>query len=260
MNTELKQHIEETLEKGMRFDGRKLDQYRETKIKLDVTKNAEGSATVMIGETQVIVGIKMAVDKPFSDTPEQGMIAVNVELLALSNPDFEPGPPGIQAVELARVVDRGIRESLAIDLKQLCITKGEKAWSVMIDICPINDAGNLFDASALGAIAALQNCRFPEYDGTQIDYKKRTDKKLPLSKQPVSVTVIKIGKHLIVDPTSEEEAVTDARLTVAATEDGKLCAMQKGGIQPLAIEDVMKMIEFGLEKTKELRLKIGGAK
>lgn len=257
MNKETKKHIEETLAKGIRFDGRKPDQYRDVKVTLGVTKNAEGSARVKIGETDLIVGVKLSVETPYPDTPEEGTLAVNVELLPLSNPDFESGPPGIQAVELARVVDRGVRESKTIDVKSLCIEKGLKAWSILIDVCPINDAGNLFDAASIGTIAALYDTRFPKYDGVEIDYKERTDKGLPLRIIPVSVTVYKIGKHLIVDPTNEEEEFGDARLSVCATEDGQICALQKGGNSPLGLDEIERMIDFALSKIKELRPKLG---
>jgi len=171
----------------------------------------------------------------------------------LSNPEFELGPPGIQAIELARVVDRGIRESKALDFRKLCIEPGKKIWMVIIDICPINDAGNLFDASSLAALAALQDAKYPAFDGEKVDYKEKTDKRLELEKTPIAVTVIKIGDKFIVDPDVEEEKVIDARLTVSSMEDGTLCAMQKGGDFPLTIEDIDKMLDIGIEKAKELR-------
>ena len=177
---------------------------------------------------------------------------VNAELTPLSSPEFESGPPGIQSIELARVIDRAIRESKFIDSEKLCIEEGEKVWSVMVDISPVNDAGNLFDAGALGAIAALKSARFPGYDGERVDYKKHTDKKLPLRKTPISVTVHKIGDKLIVDPISDEEKSSDARLTVVHREDGKMCALQKGGTMPLSSDDIAKMIDLGIEKGKEL--------
>jgi exosome complex component RRP42 len=117
----------------------------------------------------------------------------------------------------------------------------------------LNDAGNLFDASSLGAIAALKDLRFPKFDGEKIDYKEKTDKKLELGDTPLSVTVCKIGNKFIVDPISEEEKVIDARLTVATTSKGDLCAMQKGGDAPLSKEDIMQMIKIAKEKTNELR-------
>mgnify|MGYP001616880007 FL=1 len=231
-----------------------MTEYRKPiEIERGLVKTAEGSARVKIGETQVIVGVKMGVGEPYPDTPNEGTIIVGVELLPLSNPEFELGPPGIQAIELARVVDRGIRESKAVDFKKLCIEPGKKVWLLIIDICTLNDAGNLFDASSLAALAALMDTKYPSFDGEKVDYKQKTDKKLELEKMPIAVTVIKIGDKFIVDPDTEEEKVIDGRLTVASIEDGTLCALQKGGDFPLTIEDIGKMLNIGIEKGKELR-------
>ena len=254
MHKELRSHIISLLNAGIRLDGRKLIEYRKPiEVEQGVVKTAEGSARVKIGETDVMVGVKLDVGEPYPDTPDEGTIIVGAELLPLSNPEFELGPPGIQAIELARVVDRGIRESKAIDFKKLCIEKGEKIWMVIIDICPINDAGNLFDAASLAALAALKCTRYPGFDGEKVDYKQKTDKKLQLEKMPIAVTVIKIGDKFIVDPDTEEEMAIDARLTVSSIEDGTLCALQKGGDFPLTIEDIDKMLDIGIEKGKELR-------
>jgi len=254
MYRELRNHIIGLLNANTRLDGRKLTDYRKPiEIEYGIIKTAEGSARVKIGETEVMVGVKLEVGEPYPDTPNEGTIIVGAELLPMSNPDFELGPPGIQAIELARVVDRGIRESKALDFKKLCIEKGEKIWMVIIDICPINDAGNLFDASSLAALAALKDTKYPEFNGEKVDYKKKTDKKLELEKTPIAVTVIKIGGKFIVDPDTEEEKAVDARLTVSSIEDGTLCAMQKGGDFPLTMEDIDKMLDIGIEKAKELR-------
>lgn len=254
MYKELRNHIISLLNVDRRLDGRKLTEYRNPiEVECGVTKTAEGSARVRIGDTEVIVGIKLEVGEPYPDMPDEGSIIVGAELLPLSNPEFELGPPGIQAIELARVVDRGIRESKALNFKKLCIKAGEKVWLVLIDICTINDGGNLLDASSLAALAALQDARFPAFDGEKIDYKEKTDTKLPLEKMPIAVTVIKIGDKFIVDPDTEEERVIDARLTISSTEDGTLCALQKGGDYPLATEDIGRMVEIGIEKANELR-------
>jgi len=162
MNQELKKHVKEGLDKDIRFDRRKALDYRKIILENNTSKNAEGSATVKIGNTEVIVGVKLELGKPYPDKPDEGTIMVGAEFLPMANPDFEPGPPGIAAIEVARVVDRGIRESKTLDFKKLCVKKGEQCWIVIIDICTINDEGNLFDASALAAIAALRNTRFPK--------------------------------------------------------------------------------------------------
>ena len=243
----------ETLNQGLRFDKRKNDEYRKVTVEYGISNSAEGSARVKMGDTEVICGVKLEVGTPYPDTPDQGTIIVGAELIPLASPEFELGPPGIEAIELARVVDRGIRESKTIDFKKLCIKKGEKVWLVLIDIIPINDNGNLFDTAALAALAALKDAKFPAFDGEKVDYKKKTKEKIPLNNEPLGVTVIKIGNNYLIDPTPEEEEVIDGRLTVASIEDGTLCALQKGGDMPLTDKDIESMVELGLEKAKELR-------
>jgi exosome complex component RRP42 len=253
MNNDFKKHLIHALEQNIRPDGRKLDEFREITVQTGISGTAEGSARVKMGDTEVLVGVKLEVGTPFPDRPDEGAIMVNVELLPLSSPEFEAGPPSIDAIELARVIDRGIRESKAVDLKKLCIKKGEKCWVVQIDVCTVNAAGNLFDAAALAAIIALKNTYFPKYENEELDYKHRTDKKLVLEKVPISITVIKIGKNYLVDPLSEEEKNLDSRLSVALTEDNTLCALQKGGSMPLKTEDISEMIDLASKKTIELR-------
>ncbi len=260
MKEENKNYIIKYLKEGRRFDGRKIDEFREVEIEYDISKSAEGSARVKIGGTEVLAGVKMAIESPYPDTPDQGNLMVGAELLPLSNPEFESGPPSIDSIELSRVVDRGIREAKAIDTKKLVIEKGEKVWSIMIDIVPINDEGNLFDAAGLAAIAALKTTKFPEYKDDKIDYKKKTNKNLPLNKVPIPITILKIGEYFIVDPSIEEQKNIDARLTVTTTSDGQLCALQKGGDMPLTSEDIEKMMDLAILKSGNLRKILSGDK
>ena len=202
MINERKQHLLNSLAKGVRYDGRKLTELRKIVIESDISRSAEGSARVKFGGTEIIVGIKTAVEKPFPDTPEDGNLMVNAELRPIANPDFEPGPPGEQAIEIARVIDRTIREAKAIDTKKLCIKPAEEVWSVIIDICPINDEGNLLDVGSVGALVALKSTKFPKREDKKIDYLTRTEESLPLLKEPLAITVFKIGPYFIVDPLS----------------------------------------------------------
>ncbi len=246
-------HVIKLLKSGIRLDGRKLTEYRPITVEYGVAKTAEGSARVKIGDTEVVVGVKMEIGKPYPDVQDAGTIIVGAELIPMSNPEFESGPPGIQAIELARVVDRGIRESKTIDFKKLCIKEGEKVWLLLIDIIPINDAGNLIDASSLAALAALKDSHFPKLDGDKISYEEKTKDKIELRDEPIAITVLKIGDDFIVDPDIDEETIYDARLTVSSQKDGNLCAMQKGGDAPLTQDDIEKMINIALEKAKVLR-------
>ncbi len=239
-----------------RMDGRSLVDYRTPiEIETDISWTAEGSAKVRMGDTVVMAGVKLSIEKTYNDTPDEGGIMINAELLPLSSSEYESGPPGDKAIELARVVDRGLREAKAIDMKKLCIVPGEKAWFVTVDIMTINDAGNLFDASGLAVLAALKVAHFPVVDMKTgiIDYHTRTDKSLPLIKEPLPITIYKIGNSFLVDPTVEEEESYDARLTVASDEKGTISALQKGGEAPITVEDVSKIIDLAMEKAKFLR-------
>ncbi len=253
MNNEFKQYLVNSLEQGVRLDGRALDQYRDVKVEYSISSTAEGSARVKIGDTVVLAGVKMEIATPFPDRPDEGAIMVNAEFLPLSNPNFESGPPGMPAIELARVVDRGIRECNAVDLKKLIIKKGEKCWMIVIDICTLNDDGNLLDASALAAVGALKDARFPKYENEELDYKTKTDREIDLQKVPVAVTVYKFGKSLLMDPTRSEEGHMDARLTVTTTEEGIICALQKGGDSSLKIGEIQEMLNLATAKSALLR-------
>lgn len=251
-----KHTIKELAKQGKRLDGRGLTEYRgPITIETDISWTAEGSAKVQIGKTVVMAGVKLAIEKPYNDTPDQGGIMINAELTPLSSEEYETGPPGIKAIELSRVTDRGIREAKAIDMKKLCITPGEKAWFVIIDIVTINDDGNLFDASGLAVFAALKAARFPVVDEETgaINYKEKTDVPLPLVKEPLPVTVYKVNGQLLVDPSAEEEHAYDARLTVASDSQGVISAMQKGGDGPLTTEEIARIVDLALEKSKFLR-------
>src|SRR3989344_1260782 len=245
-------YITSLLKEAKRIDGRKLDDHREIKIEYNVSKNAEGSARCKLGETEVIAGVKMSIGEPYPDSQDEGVIIVTAELIPLANPEFELGPPNSWATELARVVDRGIRESNMIDFKSLCIKDGEKVWMLFLDIYLINDDGNLIDASVLAALAALKSARFPKIEDDKVVFGEFTNEKLKLSKLPITFTFGTIGDTIMLDPNSKEESVLDSRLSVSVF-DGNIHAMQKGGNKEISIEDVEKIVDIAIKKEKEVR-------
>lgn len=252
MIPETKEHINNGLKTGIRLDGRKLDEFRPITIEKGLIGTAEGSAKVICGDVEIIAGVKMDLGTPYADSADEGVLMVGAELLPLSNPEFESGPPSIDSIEISRVIDRGIRESQTIDVKSLCVEAGEKVWMVNVDICPINYNGNLIDLGSLASLAALQNTLIPEIVDGAADFKNKSSNKLKIQELPIAITVLKIGENLLVDPTDKELEAADARLTVTTLEDGKLCAMQKGG-GPLTIEEINDMIALATTKGSELR-------
>jgi len=246
--------ISTVIAQGKREDGRGLSDFRAIKIRKGIIDKAEGSAEVFLGNTRVIAGVKVDKGEPFSDTPNQAVLTVNAEFTPIASPTFEPGPPDETSVELARVVDRGIRSSEAIDLEKYCITPGKTVYVIFVDLFILNHSGNLIDASALASVAALQNTKLPKY-ALESDKISLLDTREPLELRdlPITVSIGKIGNNLIVDPTADEEEIMDTRLTIATNKDGHICAMQKSGSTGLDLEEIKKAINIAREKATEIR-------
>jgi len=245
-----KDFIYNLLLKGERIDGRIFDQYREISIQRDVIRKAEGSALVKLGSSQVLVGVKMQPGEPFQDTPNKGVIITNAELVPLASPSFEPGPPNEVGIELARLVDRGVRESKAVDLEALCIVPGKQVWIIFIDVHVLDDCGNILDAASLGAIAALMSTKVPA-----ARYGLGEDYILPIRDIPIATTAIEFNDVLMFDPGVDEEAIANTRLTIISTMNGNICGSQKSGTGMLKPEQVYRIIDIACEKAKEIREK-----
>jgi len=260
----MKEYIDRMAKDGLRIDGRGLDDFREVKIETSVAKKAEGSALVHIGGTKVMAGVKMGLAEPYSDSPDEGSLMVSFEESQIASPDWEGGPPRLEAIEVARTVDRGIRESHMVDFKKLCVKKGELVWKVFIDIYPFNYDGNIIDASSLAAIAALLDAKFPKIEGDKVLYDELTKDKLPVTKVPVTTTFVKVGEHIMVDPNLKEEELMDARLSVSTSGKDKINAMQKSASGGFTPDEVKAMIEksFKIRAALEKALKPlqGGSK
>ena len=249
--------IRDYLSGGKRFDGRKTDEFRDIVVETNVSKLAEGSARVKIGKTEVIVGVKMDTTEPYADSPEEGNLMVTAELTPMSSPRFESGPPKFPAIELGRIIDRGVRESKFIKLNELCIKKGEKVWNIFVDIYSINDDGNLLDAAGIGTIVALKQSRIPKYDEEKgVLYGEYTENKIPLMDEiPLSVTIHKVGDSLIVDPTREEEDLSETRVTNAGHQD-TIFSMQKGDKETLTAEEMEQVLELSTKARNDILSKI----
>jgi exosome complex component RRP42 len=253
-----KERIIEYLKQGKRFDSRKPEEYRKIEIKTGISNQAEGSASVKFGDTEVFVGVKMDVGEPYPDSLNAGNLIVSAELGPMASPDYETGPPTIEAIELGRIIDRGIRESGFIDFEGLCIKEGEKVWNVYVDIYAVNNAGNMLDAAALAALTALANAKLPQINEEgKIDKEKERKGSLPLRKEAMAfnMTLHKIDSQIIVDPSREEEEISDYRISIAFCDnDGRprITSLQKGKEDAISSEEMEKILNIVEDKFKSL--------
>jgi exosome complex component RRP42 len=247
--------MNELLAKGKRLDGRGLLDTRELRVFTNVIEKAEGSARVMLGNTEVIAGVKVNLGTPFPDTPDKGLLVVSAEVLPLASPYAEPGPPDENTIELARVTDRGVRESGMIDVGKLVLQEGKWVYAVFVDVSILNVDGNLFDAVSAATVAALLTSKIPKYELKEDGEPRKTEEKisLPIQTIPIAVTMAKIGEYLVVDPTSEEEAVMDARITLVSDDRGNICAGQKGLPGSLSVDQVIFAASTAKHKGEQIR-------
>lgn len=256
----LSKQVKHLIDQGKRIDGRNFHSFRQIRIKTRVIENADGSAYVELGNTVVVAGVKFEIGTPFPDTPDEGILIVEGEVLPLASIEAEPGPPTEDEIELSRVVDRGIRESKMLNLKELAIKPGEKVLKVFVDFNVINDAGNVIDASNLATVSALLTAKCPNLEELKVSnsttIKDVTRVPLPIYDVPVSITFANLFGKLVVDPTTEEEAVMLSRLTITLTKDDRICAIQKGEKGTLSFDQILEALEIAKKVSHQVRKKI----
>ncbi len=244
------EYVSERLKKGIRDEKRGHFDYRKISIKTGTMPNAEGSADVQLGNTRVLVGVKIDIGEPMPDNPGEGTIITSAELLPMASENFEPGPPSPESVEVSRVIDRGIRAAGVVDTKSLGIDE-ETVWNVYLDIYVLNYDGNIFDAGSLGAVAALLTSKMPKYD----DGKVIRDEKMGRLKTngiSTSCTFAKVSGAILLDPNGNEELFAASRLTVS-TDENRIRAMQKGLGGYFTQNELDKAIDVSFEKFGALR-------
>src|SRR5271157_587927 len=244
----------EMLSRGQRADGRALDQHRPLSIEVGLIQKANGSARVRLGNTDVIAGVKIATGTPFPDTPDKGLLVVNAEILPLASPYAEAGPPSEDAIELARVVDRGVRESEMVDMTKLCLIPGKTVVTIFVDVNIMNVDGNLFDATSYAVVSALRTAKMKKYvvENDKVVMKDE-EMPVPVERIPVSVTMARIGDTLVVDPDSEEEGAMDMRITITTDDDENICASQKGEASVISPAQVLQAADTSIKVGREIR-------
>jgi exosome complex component RRP42 len=252
-----KQQMWEAISKGKRLDGRNLDDIRPLEIELDIIRKANGSAKVKLGNSEVIAGVKIETGEPFEGLENKGALIVSAEVLPTASPYIEPGPPDEETVELARVVDRGIRESEMINLDKLVLVPGKIVYTIFVDCSVINADGNLFDATSYAVVLALASSKVPIFemqDGKVVHTGNNQDP--PITTIPISITAIRIGEAVILDPTSEEEACMNARITITTNSNGDFTAIQKGSTGAFTVRQIKKAAETARIKGEEVRARL----
>ncbi|GAB2276482.1 hypothetical protein Dimus_011205 [Dionaea muscipula] len=266
MTVNEKKFIETALLSDLRLDGRGLCDYRRLTIKFG---GEDGSCEVQLGSTHVMSFVTALLVQPYRDRPNEGTLSIFTEFSPMADPSFEVGRPGESAIELGRIIDRGLRESRAVDTESLCILAGKWVWSIRIDLHILDNGGNLVDAANIAALAALRTFRKPECslggeDGQEvIVHPPETMEPHPLTIHhlPIAVTFAFLTEDniVVIDPNLHEEAVMKGRMTVSLNTNGDVCAIQKAGGVGVNYSVIMRCLRIASVKASDVTSKIENA-
>ncbi|RWR91865.1 exosome complex component RRP45A isoform X1 [Cinnamomum micranthum f. kanehirae] len=236
--------IEKALLSELRFDGRCPFAYCQLTIKFgrhcDVCSE-EGSSEVQLGQTHVVPFVTSQLVQPYRDRPNEGTRSVFTEFSPIADPSLEPGRPREYAVELGCMVDRGLRESRAVDTESLCVLAGRLVWAIRVDLHILDDGG--------------PECTLEGDDGQEVTvHPPEVKEPLPLiiHHLPLAVTFAFFGSGDIpvIDPTHYEEAVMRGRMTATINASGDVCVVQKAGGEGVMQSVEAYNTERALEKVK----------
>lgn len=258
-----KNFIKRALLSEIRIDCRKPFDFRN--IIIDFGRE-DGMAEVQLGQTRVMGIVTAKLVQPYRDRPNEGTFAIYTEFSPMADPSFEIGHPGESAIELGRIIDRGLRESRAVDTESLCIVSGKLVWGIRIDLHILDNGGNLVDAANIAALAALMTFRRPDCslggeDGQEVIIhppEMREPLPLILHHLPIAITFgfLLDETIVVIDPIRSEEAVIDGRMIATVNANGDICAIQKAG-EGVSQRVIMQCLQLATTKavciTKQIK-------
>ncbi|XP_074285692.1 uncharacterized protein LOC141611138 [Silene latifolia] len=251
----------------LRCDGRNRLSYRPVNVETGVIPQANGSARIKIGGTDVIASVKAELGRPSSSRPDHGKVSIHVDCSATATP-MHQGKGGEElSSELALALQRGLLGSKSgagagIDLSSLCIVEGKTCWDLYIDCLVVSSDGNLLDSLGAGIKVALSDTGVPRVqviaadassssDQPEIDVSDEEFLQFDTSAVPVIITLIKAGKHYIVDATAEEESQMSSAISISVNRQSHICGLTKrggAGLDPSIIHDMISVAKHVSEQ------------
>lgn len=252
-----KHFIKGGIEQDLRTDGRKRYTYRPIYVETGVIPQANGSARVKLGATDVIASVKAELGKPSPSYPDKGKVLINVDCSPTAEPAFE----GRGGEELSSELSVAVQHCLlggksgagaGIDLSSLSIVEGKICWDLYIEGLIVSSDGNLLDALGAAVKAALSNTALPKVqvasaasdEQPEVDLSDEEFLQFDTSGIPAIITLTKVGKHYIADATLEEESQMSSAMSVSVNRQGRICGLTKrggAGLNPSVILDMISV-------------------
>lgn len=151
--------------KGIRSDGRALDDFRSAAIQGNVISTADGSAMIRQGDSLVIASIQAELGRPRIDSPDQGKVEIRIQQ---SSTKWDLGGSGeeirLHGTDVNFCVDSVqslVDNGSLIDLKDLCLEKKKVCWILRCDMVILDGIASV-DGFVTALSAALHSTTLPE--------------------------------------------------------------------------------------------------
>lgn len=216
------EYIRGYLADGVRPDGRLLRERRKARLQRSTFASADGSASVRLGDSAAVAGVRAQVTEAVPELPARGNIVVGVELPPLCSASFrERNRREALSTFLSSALSDILNSPQVFDAAQLDIREGEVFWVLQVHVVCLNYDGNAFDLCLLAAIASLEDALLPtlgegvgkaDEPGRLVAIASGSanavfeGRRLALVSRPLPVTFAQLpGDHWVLDPSSQEE-------------------------------------------------------
>jgi len=214
-------------EKGIRTDGRKLNELRPIKLEVGILSNADGSAYIEQGKNKILAAVygPREVHPRHLALPDRAVLQCRYHMAPFSVEERKSPAPSRREVELSKV----IREALepAIFLEKFPRT------SIDVFIEVLQADGGTRGAGVTAASLAL------------------ADAGIPMRDLVAACAAGKAGGHLVLDLNDLEDKEGEADVPVAYMPNfGAVALLQMDGL--LTIEEFKQLMDLALEGCKQI--------
>ncbi|NUQ02122.1 MAG: ribonuclease PH [Armatimonadetes bacterium] len=227
-----------------RVDGRRPDQLRPVEIVAGVSKWAEGSCEISMGDTQVLCLATVESNvPPFRRDTGLGWVTAEYDMLPRSTGERRSrsgrtGRPDSRALEISRLVGRALRS--VVDFAAL----GQRTITIDCDV--IQADGGTRTASITGAYVAL-------VEALEFLRGRRVFSKLPLRDSVAAISVGVLGADELLDLCYDEDSKAAVDMNVVMTGRGRLIELQGTGEErPFSREVLNRMLDLAEKGITEL--------
>jgi exosome complex component RRP42 len=255
--------IHDSIKADIRMDGRQRSQFRSFQLSLDEIPTASGSARLQMNDTNVLAVVKAQVGAPDPAEENMGQFNISVDCARNLCVQWDASEAQSMSAELTATMRRVFLDSGVLRRDLLCLIPGRACWILNIDVTVHSSSGNLVDAIALAIKAALRATMVPAVtvvkrgaeSGKQQEWELEVESSasavVPLGAWdaliPLTCTVGRVGEHLVLDASFEEESCVSSSLQMIISPQGRILGLRKaglGGFSPALMTEALQMVNY----------------